>query len=246
MQDNNKPFHYPNSYLLKTLNNTGPVSTYIDENTQQFIQYALHQKGAVLELGAAYGFVTIEALKAGATVIANDIDERHLDILYNNTPKECRTRLTLLHGKFPKDVNLANNSISGCYISRMLGYLEPNELPIGFMKLFQCMKSNAKLFILSSTPYRALYKNIIPIYEQRIKEQQHWPGYFTGLNTLVNTKFAHNVPDTLHFIDDQVLSRELVHAGFIIEKAELYARKDLSDKTILDGREGVVVIARKP
>jgi hypothetical protein len=102
------------------------------------------------------------------------------------------------------------------------------------------------LFILSSSPYRALYKSIIPIYEQRVQEQQQWPGYFTGLKKLVDEQFAHVVPNTLHFIDDKVLSRELMRTGFIIEKAELYPRKDLSDKIILDGREGVVVIARKP
>lgn len=248
MQNNDEPepARYTNSFLVKTLNNKGPSSTYIDEYGLEFIQFAAKQKGKVLELGAAYGFVAIEALKAGANYIANDLEPRHLNILYNNTPIDCRSRLTLLPGEFPKDLNLADDSIAGCYISRMLGYLEPENLAIGFEKLYRCLQANAKLFILSSTPYRALYRNIIPIYEQRIQKQKKWPGYFTGLKELVGGKYTSIIPDTMHFLDDKILSRELVNAGFIIEKAQLYERKDLSKKIILDQREGAVVIAKKP
>ena len=73
-------------HIVMTLNGRGPVTSYIDEYTQQFIHYAAKQTEPVLELGAAYGFVTIEALKEGATVLANDIEPRHLQILYNLLP----------------------------------------------------------------------------------------------------------------------------------------------------------------
>ncbi|KTD27949.1 MULTISPECIES: class I SAM-dependent methyltransferase [Legionella] len=234
------------TYLVMTLNQRGPVSSYLDDYAQQFIHFAVQQKSPVLELGAAYGFVTIAALTAGATVIANDIEPRHLQILYNRTPKECRDRLSLLPGEFPSNLNLANESIAGCYISRMLGYLEPAELQQGMEKLFLWLKPGAKLFVLASPPYRSLYKAIIPIYEQRIKDNEQWPGYFTNLKNLLEERLRRYVPNKLHFLDEKILSREVERVGFIVEKAELYARQDLPEKAQYDGREGIAVIARKP
>ncbi len=233
-------------YLVMTLNNRGPVSSYLDDYAKQFIQFAAQQTAPVLELGAAYGFVTIAALEAGATVIANDIESRHLQILYQRTPKRYRDRLILLPGEFPQALNLAEQSIAGCYISRMLGYLEPSQLQVGMEKLYRCCKSQAKLFVISSSPFRALYRAIIPIYEQRIKENEQWPGYFTNLKTLVGAKLSSYVPEKLHFIDEKILAREVARVGFVVEKAELYTRQDLPRKLRYDGREGVAVVASKP
>lgn len=229
-------------YLIMTLNKKGPCTTYIDEYAKEFIQYAGQQTAPVLDLGAAYGFVTIEALKAGATVIANDLEPRHLDILYNQTPLEYRDRLTLLPGEFPQELNLKSQSIAGCYVAHMLGYLSPAALQIGFEKLFNWLKSNGKVFIITSTPYKGISRKIIPIYEQRIREEQKWPGYFIDLKKLIGEK----MPNVLHFFDEHILTRELERVGFIIEKMELYARQDLPKRALWDSREGLMAIARKP
>lgn len=233
-------------HLVMTLNGSGPATMYMDDYAKQFIQYAAEQTAPVLELGAAYGFVTIAALKAGATVIANDIEPRHLQILYNKTPEDCHERLTLMPGAFPRDLNLPAQSIAGCYIARMLGYLDPSQLQLGFEALFACLKTNAKLFIIASPPYKAIFRNTIPLYEQRIQENKLWPGYFTDLKQLVGGQYGPYVPDRLHFLDDIVLTRELERVGFVVEKAELFARKDLPRKALWDGREGVIAIGRKP
>ncbi len=225
-----------------TLNKKGPCTTYIDEYAKEFIQYAEQQTAPVLELGTAYGFVVIEALKAGATVIANDLDPRHLDILYNQTLLEYRNRLTLLPGEFPQDLNIESRSIAGCYVAHMLGYLSPPALRLGFEKLFNWLKSEGKLFIVTSTAYKGIFRKIIPIYEQRIREEQEWPGYFTDLKKLIGD----NMPNALHFFDEKILTRELERVGFIIEKMELYARLDLPQRALLDNREGLMAIARKP
>lgn len=229
-------------YLVMTLNGMGPCTTFIDEYSREFIEYAAHQKGPVLELGTAYGFVSIEALKAGITVIANDIEPRHLKILYNQTPQEYRAHLTLLPGEFPGDLNLSPESISGCYVAHMLGYLSPLNLQTGFEKLFNWLKSNSKLFIITSTPYKAVFKNIIPAYEERVKANKPWPGYFTDLKKLINPR----IPDSLHFFDEHILTRELERVGFLIERIELYERQDLPRKARWDGREGLIAIATKP
>jgi len=47
-------------------------------------------------------------------------------------------------------------------------------------------------------------------------------------------------------LDPDTLSREFRKAGFIIEKAEFTARLDVPPSLQLDGRESVMLIARKP
>ena len=53
------------------------------------------QKKPILDIGAAYGVNTIPALKNGATVIANDLEQSHLDILVVNTPKKYRKKFKI-------------------------------------------------------------------------------------------------------------------------------------------------------
>lgn len=229
-------------YLIMSLNGMGPNTTYIGDYTKDFIEYAAKQSAPVLELGAGYGFVSLEALKAGATVIANDLDSRHLQLLYEHTPINCRERLTLIPGKFPEQLDLEARSISASYMAHLLGYLEPSTMQFGFEQLFHYLMPGGKLYILTSTPYKGIFKKIIPAYEKRVKENKKWPGYFTGLKQSI----SESVPDALHFLDDMVLSRELERVGFIVDKIEMYERTDLPLIARLDGREGLFALARKP
>jgi hypothetical protein len=235
-------------YIVMTLNGMGPSTSYIDQFARQFIEYAAQQSAPVLELGTAYGFLTSAALKAGATIIANDLESAHLQILWNRTPEEYRSRLTLLAGRFPHAIDLPTASIAGCYVARMLGYLDPIDLQEGLKKLFHWLQTEAKLFIVSATPYsfRAIFKNIIPIYEKAVQTQKEWPGYISGLKKIVGGKYSNYLPDKHHFLDEVILSRELRRAGFMVEKTETYARKDLPDWALYDDRDAVAVIARKP
>jgi Methyltransferase domain len=233
-------------HIVKTLNKRGPVTTYIDEYTRKFIIDARHIKTPILELGAAYGIVTHKLLKTGATVIANDIDPQHLQILYNQTLKKYRTNLSLLEGTVPNILDLANDSIGACYVARMLGYLTPSKLQLTFEKIYSCLKPNAKFTILATTPYHGFFKKIVPIYEKRLQNHRKWPGYFTQLKSYFDPEYTTFIHDKLHFFDIPVLTRELAKVGFYVEFASTYARTDMPCHLQLDGREGIVVIARKP
>ncbi len=247
MNDDKKLPDPVSEYITMTLNGMGPSTSYIDQYARQFIDYAAQQKAPVLELGTAYGFLTQEVLKTGATVIAIDLDPRHLQILLENTPSEYRRRLTLLAAEFPQEIDLPSNSIAGCYVARMLGYLEPIHLQQGLKKIFNWLKSDAKLFIVSATPYsfRAIFKNIIPIYEKNVLDSKQWPGYIHGLKEIIGGNYVNYGPDKHHFLDEVILTRELENAGFIVEKAEVYARCDLPNWALCDGRDALAVIARK-
>jgi SAM-dependent methyltransferase len=235
-----------NEYMVMTLNNTGMMTTYLDEYTLQFIAYASKQKKPVLEVGATYGAVSIAALEVGATVIANDIEPQHLQILYNQTPEHCRSRLTLLPGKFPHVLNLPNSSLAGCYIARTLGFIEIPDIQRGLKLIYDALVPKGKIFIVSATLYTEALKNVIPIYEKRLLENHEWPGYFTDLKSLVNERYIPYTPDKLHFLHPPILKRELERVGFVVETAALYAREDFPVYYQFDGREGGIVIAHKP
>lgn len=233
---------FATQYIVPTLDGHGTCTSYIDEYAQKFIDYAASKEDPVLEIGATYGFVTIEALKAGAKVIANDLDPRHLDILYAQTPEQYRKNLRLLPGEFPKDFFLDDDSLSGCYMGHVMGYISPVNLQVGFEKLYRWLKNDSLLFITSATIYMSFFRDFIEIYEQRVRDNDKWPGYFTNLKRLINER----IPNTLHFCDERVLTRELERVGFIVEQVELYPRRDLPERSLWDGREGLGAIARKP
>jgi Methyltransferase domain len=236
-------------FVFETLNNKGVISSYIDEYTQQFINEASQHKEPALEIGAAYGFVTRQALKKGAKVIANDIEKKHLEILYHNTPKKLQPQLTLLPGEFPYALNVPDDSIGSCYTARTLGYLTPNQFQLGLNKLFSALKPGAKLYILASPPHMAIFEWLLPIYLKRVKNKNKWPGYFTNILKLLDPvaeDTACYIENKLHFFDEQILKRELAHTGFEIINITLFERKDIIARLNSNPSLGIVAIAKKP
>jgi SAM-dependent methyltransferase len=236
-------------YIVMTLNQMGAVTSFRDDYTNQFIEAASTIEEPLLELGAAYGFVTHELLKKGAKVIANDMEPKHLSILYNETPEQYRNNLTILEGHCPEVLDLPKDSIGGCYVARMLAYLSPEELQLALKKIYACLKPCAKLYILASTPYRKIFEKIIPTYEKRVKDFEQWPGYFSDIKPLLepmNEIAASYISKSLHFYDTRVLSRELTRAGFFVQEMKTYPREDFPKEVQRDGREGLAVVAQKP
>jgi SAM-dependent methyltransferase len=229
-----------------SLNNLGMVSTWIDDCAREFINYAGAQTGPVLELGAGYGAVAIEALKAGGTVIVNDLEMRHLEIIYNKTPVELKAHLTLMPGFFPEVFTMPHDSLHGCFTSRMLGHLTPVQLRDGLKRLFDSLIVNAKFFIVLGTLHTRTFKYLIPQYEKRVLQGDEWPGYFTGLKKYARYITRPYIPDILNFLDERVLKRELEAAGFVVLKAYSFERTDIPKPLRYDGREGFAVIAQKP
>src|ERR1700722_18147041 len=129
--------------FVKTLNNTGYMTTGLDKYSSAFVEFAAGQnlpaqdraaQGRtaqdlpapnlpVMDVGAAYGVATLQALAHGSTVIANDIDERHLQLLAQRSPEAHRGRLTLIRAPFP-DFDVAPNSLRAVLICRVMHFLD--------------------------------------------------------------------------------------------------------------------------
>jgi hypothetical protein len=73
--------------FIKTHNPTGGYTTTpCDEYSQKFLEYAGEvgkAGGKVLEIGAAFGAASLQALAQGATVFCNDIDPHNLAVIRN-------------------------------------------------------------------------------------------------------------------------------------------------------------------
>ena len=230
--------------FVRTLNGLGFMSMRVDACMEAFIAFAKTSAAPVADIGAAYGVATIPALKAGASVIAVDVDERHLEILKQRVPRACRERLQTIPASFPDGLRLRKDSIGAFLLSNVLNFLSPDRLPVAASRLFEWLAAEGKVFIAAGTPYFGGARSFVPVYEARKRAGEPWPGHMTNVPKYVaiwENKFS-----SMLLLDPDTLSRVFGQAGFIVEKAEFTARLDLPPSLRLDGRESVWLIARKP
>lgn len=230
--------------FVVTLNKQGYMTSTIDVYMQAFIDYASTCSGKVVDIGAAYGVATIPALTKGANVIANDTDERHLNILKDRTPPEFHSNLELLVGSFPDDLNFEKNCIEAFLIARVLHFFSPEKLLFSINKLHDWLKPNGKIFLTAETPYLKNIATFIPIYEKRLKEGELWAGFMEDV-IKYNPERGKFLPKTMLFLDRNTLRIIFENAGFIIEKIDFLPRPEFPDDMRLDNRESVGLICRK-
>lgn len=227
-----------------TLNKMGWAINSIDPYTQEFINFAAKINKPALEIGAAYGFATQAALKQNVTVIANDLEPQHLNILYDTTPLELRSKLTLAPGRFPNELNFADGSIGAILASRVFHFFDEHELQVAADTLYRWLMEGGKAYIIAESTYLRPWQKFIPVYEARKKSGALWPGLVTEPGKY-NAKSAANLPKCIHFMDPETLTRVFEKAGFTVEKVGFFSRTDFPPEVQLDGREGVGIIVVK-
>src|ERR1700741_2662682 len=83
--DSKMPEAEPNGFV-RNLNNMGYMTSGLARYSRKFVAFAAETGRPCLDVGAAYGVATLAALEAGARVISNDIEPRHLEILRERAP----------------------------------------------------------------------------------------------------------------------------------------------------------------
>ena len=151
---------------VPTLNQQGYMLTSLDEYREALIKFAPNAPGPILDVGTAYGFMSLELLKTGAYVIANDMDVRHLEVLRDCVLQQHASRLEICPGKIPGDVNFIEESLGAVFASGVLHFLPAEELPIAFANIFLWLKPGGKFFFSSPTPYSDTFQHFRPIYER--------------------------------------------------------------------------------
>lgn len=235
---------YAHEGFIPTLNGMGFMTTSLDPISKKFIQLTAKTRESILDIGAAYGVASLAALKAGATVYANDIDQRHLLILERDTPNDLKQNLHLCPGEFPKDLHFEKNSLSGVIMANIGHFFTGPQLEEAVKIIHSWLKVGGKLCIVSATVYVSPFKTLIAEYEQRQATGELWPGYFDNIHT-VCPDLKDKLPSMMHFLDVDVLSRVCRSFDFHIEEALLSPRPDIPQWVQFDGRESAGIIATK-
>lgn len=185
------------------------------------------------------------ALDAGASVIANDLEPKHLDILSSKASPEKRTRLTLMPGSIRDCLSVRREPIGAALCSRILHFLDIEELKKTIAALYAVLVPGGRLFLVDDSPFLGNSQSFIPEYRRRCLKLRKWPGYVDDVREY---REAHNdmCPPVFHFFDVASLSRVCRNAGFDIVEASLFARPEYPTEVQLRGCEGVGAIAEKP
>jgi SAM-dependent methyltransferase len=203
-----------------------------------FVEFSRGCEAAVLDIGAGLGAASMAALAAGATVIANDLDDGPLQHLSE--------RLEVRAGRFPRELHFEPESLAAVHASNVFHFLTGNQLESGFRAIARWLQPGGQVFIQAATPFQAPFAAFISEYERRLAAGVKWPGWIPKISVYSSHRQLSQMPRSLHLLDDTILTRTALAAGLGIERAWLFRRADLPATLHLDGRESVALIARKP
>ncbi|MEJ1933407.1 class I SAM-dependent methyltransferase [Nostoc sp. NIES-2111] len=195
----------------------------------------------VMEIGAAFGVAALPALERGARVVANDLEQEHLEELRRRA--KYPERLTLLPGRFPRFVRWEGASVDAILASNVLHFLTGPQLKKGVESFAHWLKPGGRVYVLAATPYLAPFAEFGPEFAARKAAGLPCPGWIENARAFSRHGLLSQIPRSIHLLDDEAL-RELF-AGWEIERCWMFRRRDLSKTMWLDGRESVGLVARK-
>ena len=228
-----------------TFNRLGRTSNILNEINEQFVALAGSATLPVLDIGCATGVVALAALEAGARVIANDVSAGHLAALAAAVPPPWEPRLTLDRRRFPDQLDFAAGSLAHVHASNLLNFLTGDEIDRGFDRIAGWLADGGMFLSMSGTPYARNVAPFIPDYEARRATGERWPGYCTAIHTLSDDPTLRELPPALHLLDPEVLARSATAAGLTVIEARFFHRRATPSYIAWDGRENVILIARK-
>ena len=229
--------------FVPTLNNQGYAAVKLDQFSERFTEYS---EGQYLEIGAAYGYAAIEALKNGVDFIANDLDKRHLQHLEKEANRLGYTNLTIIAGEFPAALNFKPKSFRKILLSRVLHFFSGKEIKQALQTLYEWLEPEGELYVTCETTFLGNWTSFIPEYQKRIEQGIAYPGEIDNPSQWENT-YSHNFSQFIHFLDKDVLSRLFEEAGLeIIEVKYINRSGQFPEDLLLDGRESVGIIGKRP
>jgi SAM-dependent methyltransferase len=233
--------------MVPTLNGTGFMFQNRDGYAEEFIWTAGRMADPVLDLGCAYGVATIPALEAGATVVASDMEQQHLNILREKVPDSLRRNLTCRAGQLP-EIDFEPEQFGAILCSRVIHFLTGEQIDQSIAKIYRWLKPGGKFFLVADTPY-GIWRKAIPQFEEGKRTGVRWPGYIAGLhNYLPNWSSEQKPiekPPFMNLMDVELLKRICTEAGFRVRRATFIDRSDFNGMGRMDGRENVGALAVK-
>ena len=241
----------PKSYIpgmIPTLNDTGFMTQEMDAYSAQFVDYAGTCAGPVLDIGCAYGVATLPALAAGATITACDMEQGHIDILWDHAPEEQRDRLTIMTGVLPS-VDFPEASFDALLAARVLHFLNGPDIEESVRKMATWLKPGGKAFLITDTIYTGFWQKHAPIYEKAKADGHPWPGEIHDAHLYLPEPAQKTTSIRyMNMLDPDILERVVTDAGLSVEKvgyieANSYEKGKAYSET---DKERTGVIAVKP
>lgn len=233
--------------FIATLNKMGYMFIEPENFMQSFIDFSAQCSGPVLDIGAAYGVATIPALEKGAYVVANDMDEHHLEILQSKVATPLLSHLELKVGRMPSDINFPENHFGAILASRILNFIEPGLLKESFSLIHKWLKPEGKFFYLGATPFMGTFRRFLPQYEENRKNNKEWPGFIENIAAYVPEGRNQDLPQFINLIDEDILRKLMEGVNLTIEKMDYIPAEEAHPEDMkLDGREHLGIIAIKP
>ncbi|WP_412758170.1 class I SAM-dependent methyltransferase [Legionella bozemanae] len=216
----------------------GFTTTPCDPVSQRFIEHAAltaKKGGKVLEIGAAFGAATLEAIAKGATVFCNDIDPENLAVVRQrfmettDDPSESLTgdssKLILVPGELPNElIGLPEKQFDAILICRVLHFFSGAKIEESLGLLSKLLAPKGKIYIVCETPFLRNWQRFIPEFNRRVECEEEWPGEITEPAKFESSGRASSLPTFVHWITKEVLDRSLLKAGFSIEHSEYINR----------------------
>ncbi|WP_392538577.1 class I SAM-dependent methyltransferase [Legionella sp. 227] len=216
----------------------GFTTTPCDPVSQRFIEHAAlsaKKGGKVLEIGAAFGAATLEAIAKGATVFCNDIDPENLAVVrqrFMETTDDSSESLTgdsskliLVPGELPNElIGLPEKQFDAILICRVLHFFSGAKIEESLALLSKLLAPNGKIYIVCETPFLRNWQRFIPELNRRVENKEEWPGEITEPAKFESSGRASSLPKFVHWITKEVLDRSLLKAGFSIEHSEYINR----------------------
>ncbi len=229
---------------ILTLNKKGFMKVGLDHISQAFVTASKKVKLPLLEIGSAYGAASIAALKNGATVIANDLEIKHLLLLKKQVDKKYLPNLFLNNRYFPTETNLPNNSVENILCCRVAHFLNPQEIEIALDKIYNWLAPKGRLYFVIVSPYHHRVRWFLATYKHRLAQGDPWPGVVGNMEQSW-PELINDVPEKIHVMDEKPILPALRKRGFNIESSELFDYGVVSSDSDRDGREYLGLIAQK-
>lgn len=228
-----------NGMMIPTLDSQGWVWLYRDEITESYIGYAAKTRGLMLEIGAGYGHIVLEVLKTGARVIADEMSQGQLEIIQRRAAESGLSGLEVIKAEFPEKLDLPGDTIDAILISRVFHFFTGERIREGLRKIQSWLRPGGKVFIVTDSVYRTIFKELIPQYEKNLAGGVEWPGWVEDVRRLVpkGRIDPETQPLAMNLMDPAIMRRELVLAGFEVEVASFFRYAAEPDYARLDGRE---------
>lgn len=231
--------------LIRTENAMGFMTLELSPAAKQFVADAAKAKQPMLDIGSAYGSAVFPALENGATVIACDMSNVHLNFISDNTPAGLKSHLILKHATFPKDLDFEAQSLSGILMSQILHFLDGETLELGLHKCFQWLEKGGRIYIVVITPFLSRYILFLDEFNERLAQGESWPGAMNP-RLVVKEDHKNQLPEFIQLFNTDIIQRVVEKCGFKIEKNEYFCFSNIPEEHRNNGKEFISLVARKP